>query len=138
MTTATAGGKISARIAITGQAQSALTFNDPVRIVGDYQFDKGNAATACIGYVITPNVARGTGSLAGTYPQPLVPGDCTVEVIGHAVNTVLAGTGGVAAGNAVSVSAGGTYVVGAITDVSFVGFALTTAAAGASFDLILV
>jgi hypothetical protein len=139
MTTTIAGGKISARIALTGQAQSALTFNDPVKIVGDYLFDKCDATHACIGYVTVPNVARGTGSLAGTYPQAQTPGDVSVDARAHAVAVVVAGTGGISAGGAVKIDSGGNYVSGSgPSDASFVGWALTTATAGNSFDLLVV
>lgn len=139
MTTTIAGGKISGRFSLTGQAQSALIFNDPVKIVGDYLFDKADSTHPVIGYVTVPNVARGTGALAGTYPQTQVPGDVSVDVRAHAVVCPVAGSGGVASGNAIKIDGSGGYVVGAgPSDASFVGYALTTAVAGAVFDLLLV
>lgn len=136
MTTFTSGGKISAHVALTMQAGSALTFGDPIKITGDYLCDKADSSHAAIGYVITPNVARGTGSLAGTYPQSQVPGDVAVEVRGFGVGVVVAGSGGVTAGDAIKVVAGA-YVTGTnAQDVSFVGWALTTAAAAANFDIL--
>lgn len=139
MTTTIAGGRISARFALTGQAQSALAIGAPVKIVGDYLFDLADATHAVIGVVDVPNVARGTGSLAGTYPQSQVPGDVSVEVRAHGVMVQIAGTGGMVSGDAVKVSSSGTYVIGAgPSDASFVGYALTTAAAGAAFDLLMM
>lgn len=139
MTTVIAGGRISTRIALTLQAQSALAIGTPVKLVGDYLCDVGDATHPFIGIVDVPNVARGTGSLAGTYPQPQVPGDVTIETIGHGVATVPAGTGGMVSGDAVKISSSGTYIIGAgPSDASFCGYALTTAAAGANFDLLLV
>lgn len=138
MTTKLAGGLISARIALTMEAGSALTFNDPVKITGTYLCDKCDATHKAIGRVVVPNVVRGSGSTVGQFPVAQVPGDVSVEVSGHAVTPVVAGAGGVTAGDPIKISATGTYVTGLITDVSFVGFSLVTAIATATFDLLWV
>lgn len=138
MTTVIAGGRISTRLALTMQAQSALAIGAPVKIVGDYLCDLADDTHTVIGIVDVPNVARGTGALAGTYPQPQIPGDVTLEIFGAGVAVCVAGAGGVASGDAVKVSSTGTFVIGAgPSDDSFVGWALTTAAVGANFDLLL-
>lgn len=138
MTTKTPGGRISARIALTLEAQSALNIGDPIQITGPYACDKGDATHPCVGYVVTPNVARGTGATVGQFPVAQTPGDVAVEVKGHAVTTQVAGTGGVTAGLGVKIGAAGIFVTGVITDASFVGWALTTATATNTFDLLWV
>lgn len=139
MTTTTSGGKMSARLALTMIAGSALTIGMPVKITGDYACDKGDATHPIIGYVAVPNVTRGSGTAAGTYPVSQVPGDVAVETIGVAVLVATAGATAITTPTAIKVAADGTYVPGAgPSDASFIGYALTSCLAAGTFDLLVV
>jgi hypothetical protein len=134
MTTKTAGGRISSRIALTLEAQSALDVGAPVSITGPYECDTADSGDTFVGIVSVANVKRGAN---GAYPTDDVPGEVTVESIFSFVGTVVAGTGGVTAGDRIFLSAAGAFGNAAgITEVGVaVGIALTTAAAAAKFDL---
>jgi len=137
MTTTIAGGRIAGRIAITCSATVALNIGDPVRLTADYTVAKCDGTGPCIGIVTVPNVARGTGALAGTFPQSQIPGDVTVEVRGDMVQTLTAG-GTINANQWVSSNASGLYVAGAVGDTARVGLALTSAVAGGSIDVLVI
>ena len=86
MTTMVAGLVIGARVGITLQADYGASLNDPVcGGSADWQCQFSTGTLPIIGHVKMPNVKRGTGSLAGTYPQPNTPGDVTVDLRGHYV-----------------------------------------------------
>lgn len=92
MTTKIAGGVIGYRLALTLEANYAAAMNDCVMGgPGDFQCVLCDTTLPVLGQVIMPNVRRGTGALAGTYPQPSVPGDVSVGARGHAVQTFTSG-----------------------------------------------
>lgn len=92
MTTKVAGGVISSRLAITLECTYAAAIGDVVMGgPGDYQCQQYDGTKPILGDVVTPNVRRGSGALAGTYPQPNVPGDVSVGVRAHAVQTKTSG-----------------------------------------------
>lgn len=136
MTTKTAGGRISARIALTLEAQAALNVGDPVSISGPYECVKAVTGDKFAGVVSVANRKRGA---SGAYPTNEVPGEVTVESPFSAVVTVVAGTGGVTAGDPIFLDAAGAYGNAAgLTEVgAAIGIALTTAIATAKFDLAL-
>lgn len=133
MATKTAGGRISSRIALTLEAQSALEVGDPVSITGPYECDKADSGDTFVGTVSVANVKR----QGATYPVANVPGDVTVEAKGSYVAAVTAGDA-ITAGAEVFVSAAGAYVgaAGATGVGAAVGIALTTAAAAAKADVL--
>jgi hypothetical protein len=135
MTTKTAGGRISSRIALTLEAASALDVGDPVSITGPYECDLADSGDTFAGIVSVANRKRGAD---GAYPSDEVPGEVTVESPFSAVATVVAGTGGLTAGGKVHLAADGTYVAAGGTAVgAAIGIALTTAAAAAKADVAL-
>jgi len=136
MTTKTAGGRISARVALTLEAQVAIDVGQPVSITGPYECGIAASGDTFAGVVSVANVKRGA---SGAYPTDDAPGEVTVESPFSAVVTVVAGTGGVTAGDPIFVNASGAFGNAAgITEVGkAIGLALTTAAAAASFDLAL-
>lgn len=106
MTTTISGGVISGRIALTMQCQYAAALGDAVSGgPSDYQCQQFNGTLPIVGTVTMPNVRRGTGALAGTYPQPNVPGDVTVDAKGHSVHQYVSGATAFAAGAAVGLNA---------------------------------
>lgn len=130
MTTKTAGGRISARIALTLEATAALNIGDAVHVVGDYQCNLADGTKPIVGFVSVQNRQRDV--VTGNYPVNLVPGDVTVEAIGHMVITRKSG-GAFAAGAAVGINATGALVA-AGGGVRTVGVALI-AATGANQDV---
>lgn len=114
MTTQASGAKITGILALTLQAQSALSIGDPVHIVGDYECDKADGTLPIVGSVSVRNVTRGSvlppnaNPNAGFYPVPNVPGDVTVEARGFAVQTVP--VVGVALPGTICMVLNGTYV----------------------------
>jgi hypothetical protein len=92
MTTKLAGGVIGYRIALTLEANYASAMGDVVMGgPGDFQCVLCDGSLPALGNVIMTNVKRGTGALAGTYPQPNTPGDVSVGARGHAVQTFTSG-----------------------------------------------
>jgi hypothetical protein len=88
------------------QCQYAAALGDTV--MGgptDYQCQQWNGTLPAVGTVVMPNVRRGTGALAGTYPQPNVPGDVTVDAFGHSVHQFVSGATAFTAGAAVALNA---------------------------------
>lgn len=133
MTTKTAGGIITGRLALTLEAQEALEVGDPVIITGPYECEKANGGNAFAGIVTDANKKR----VGGTYPNPEVPGDVTVEAPGKFVYTVPAEVA-IDPGERVHLSATGGFVPAgdAAAVGAAVGLALTGAAIGADLDVL--
>jgi len=107
ITTKIAGGVVGYRIALTLEANYAAAIGDCVMGgPGDFQCVAADGSLPILGDVIMPNVKRGTGALAGTYPQANVPGDVSIGVRGHAVQTKKTGAA-VTVGAAVGINAAG-------------------------------
>lgn len=111
MTTTITGGIISERVGLTLLCQYAAALGDPV--MGgptDYQCQAFNGTLPVLGVVTMPNVKRGTGTLAGTYPQANVPGDVTVGLRGHSVHQFVASATAFTAGQLVGLNAAGQVI----------------------------
>lgn len=138
MATKTKGGKITGLIALTVEANYAAEIDDAVHLVGDYTVGPADGTKAVLGLVSVPNKGR----VGATFPAPIVPGDCTVEARGLYVRTVVAGAGGVVAGQQIKPDGTGKKYITSAADVNGVfgpgtcGIALTGAAANAKFDLL--
>lgn len=106
MTTTITGGVIQGRFALTMSCQYAAAIGDAVSAgPTDYECQQWNGTLPLLGTVIMPNVRRGTGALAGTYPQPNVPGDVTVDAAGLSVHQFVSGGTAFTAGQAVGLNA---------------------------------
>ena len=138
MTTKVTGGVVSYRIAATLEANYAAAIGDVVMIgPGDFQCVLCDGTKPAIGDVVMPNVRRGIGTLAGTYPQPNVPGDVTVGLRGHGIQTHLVDTGQtVVVGTAVSIK-GNKLAPGGTAGYTPYGVAINGGAAGAAVDVIV-
>lgn len=138
MTTTITGGVINGRIGLTMSCQTAANLGDPV--MGgptDYQCTAVDGTKPIIGVVTMPNVRRGTGALAGTYPQPNVPGDVTVDLFAHAVHQFTSNATNFTAGQYVAVDATGKVGLDtAAANTQRVGIALNgSSAAGTVVDV---
>lgn len=138
MTTKVTGGVISYRIAATMEANYAAAIGDVVMIgPADFQCVLCDGSKPAIGDVVMPNVRRGVGSLAGTYPQPNVPGDVTIGLRGHAIQTKMVAAGQtVVVGTAVGVAAN-KIAPAATGGYTAYGVAMNGGAAGALVDVIV-
>lgn len=106
MTTTIPGGTITGRIGLTMQAQYAAALGDPVSAgPTDYECQLANGTLPIIGVITMMNVKRGTGTLAGTYPQPNVPGDVTVDARCHFVRQFTSGATAIVPGTVVGLNA---------------------------------
>lgn len=141
MTTKIAGGVVGYRIALTLEANYAAAIGDCVMGgPGDFQCIKCDGTLPVLGDVIMPNVKRGTGSLAGTYPQPNNPGDVSVGARGHAVMTKKSAAA-ITVGTLVNIgvlSGGGTLYPGGTGSTEPYGIALNGAVgAGTAIDVLV-
>lgn len=125
MTTKTTGNKITGIMALTVEAQVAMTKGAPVMITGPYEVGLCDGTKPCIGFVSVVNVKRSTaaGSM-GFYPVSNAPGDVTVEARGLQVQTFTAAVA-TAAGVAVGINGAQKVVVDG-AGVSHIGVTLTS------------
>jgi hypothetical protein len=137
MTTKIAGGAISYRIALTLEAQAALSIGDAVHITGNYECAKADGTKPIIGDVQKPNLGRGStlgvGGNAGYYPVAQVPGDVSVGARGWAVTTRKS-SAAIAAGVSCALLANGKVVIDGTANSAHYGVTLM-AAGGADVDI---
>lgn len=134
MTTTTAGGKISGRIALTCIGPAALLEGDPVHLTDDYTVALADGTKPVLGHVTVRNVKR----VAGAFPVDNPGGDVTVEARGLYVDTWIANgalTAGVLVGHGAAPNQRKISPAGA--GVSTVGIALMTVADGEAVDVLV-
>lgn len=138
MTTKITGGVVSARIAVTLEANYAAAIGDYVMGgPGDFQVVLCDGSKQPLGRVIMPNVRRGTGALAGTYPQPNVPGDVSIGLRGHSIDTLVVDTGQtVVVGGQVGIKNNKIAAAGTSGYITC-GIALNGGTAGVNVDVVL-
>jgi hypothetical protein len=138
MTTKVAGGVMGYRLALTLEANYNAAMNDCVMGgPGDFQVSLCDGSKPILGQVIMPNVKRGSGALAGTYPQPSTPGDVSIGTRGHAVQTFTSAAA-ITVGAAVNVNATGGLVPSGTANSQPIGIALNGAAgSGTKIDVLV-
>lgn len=144
MVTKQAGGKITGLLALTMEAQVALSVGDFVHIVGDYEVALADGTKPVLGHASVSNrYGRESTAFTTATAQAVVPGSCTVEARGFYVKTTFA-DGAIAAGAAVVINATGgvrQYAPGATppdTPDQIFAIALTgAAAAGEQIDILV-
>lgn len=137
ITTKTAGGVVSYRIAATLEANYAAAIGDVVMAgPGDYQCTLCDGTLPALGDVVMPNVRRGSGSLAGTYPQPNVPGDVTIGLKGHAIQTKKAGAT-ITVGTQVNIGANGKIFPSGTSTTQSYGIALNGGILNTAIDVVV-
>lgn len=145
MTTKASGGKITGLLALTMEAQVALTTGQWVHVTGDYAVNLADGSRPVLGHVSVANTRRESDPNYTRYPVSEVPGDVTVEARGLYVKETAA-AGVIAAGAWVVVAADNrvraydpTAAPGAAdTADEIIGIALTGAAAAGDLIDVLV
>lgn len=121
MATKRAGGRITGLLALTLEAQVAMSVGDPVMVTGPYECGLADGSKPVVGIVSVANVTRNGPS----YPVSNVPGDVTVEARGVAVWTMTSG-GAFGAGVAVGIDNTGALVEAGV-GVATIGVSLMAA-----------
>lgn len=137
MTTKITGGVISSRIAATLEANYAAALGDVVMGgPGDFQVVLCDGSKPPLGVVVMPNVKRGSGALAGTYPQANTPGDVSVGLRGHSIQTfVVDAAQTVVVGTTVGIK-NNKLAPGGTAGYANYGIALNGGTAGTSIDVV--
>lgn len=138
MTTKAAGGKITGLLALTMEAQEALSVGDYVHVTGDYEVEIADGSKPVLGRV---SVSNKTGRTNTAYTTAVgvarVPGDCTVEARGFYVVEETA-SGAISAGDAVAINASGAVVTDpGDNTLDVIGIALMGAADGGALDVLV-